>query len=354
MSTSSNTFPRTIGMDLGRSKSNFCIYGDDRERAEEGELRSTREVVAAFFDRQPPSRVVMEACGPCRWIAEEAVQAGHEVVVANPREFRVILTSHKKSDRNDARVLGEFGQFKPELLHPVKLRGTKCQAARTLLSSRGQVIAMRTELICVVRSAIADLGVEIGPTGASKNFHKYLEGKIPSVLSAALEPLLSVLESIDDAVNTFDRSIDHVSKEHFTETALLRQVHGVGPIIALTFVVTIEDAGRFKRSRDVGAFAGLVPRSRASCDATPELSITKRGDAALRKALVNAATYIVGPRGEECDLQRWGRKLQDRGGQRSKAKARIAVARKLAVILHRLMLTGEVYNPNHNQEKAAA
>jgi transposase len=287
-------------------------------------------------------------------MAEEAKKAGHEVVVANPREFRLISLSHKKNDRNDARLLGEFGQIKPSMLHPVTLRGTKCQNARTLMRNRKQLVAMRTEMINMIKSAISDLGLELGTSGASNTFHKRIVERIPEELEPAIGPLIPVMDAIATALTTFDRQIDRESKAHFTETAMLRQVDGVGPIMALTFVATIEDASRFPRSRDVGAYAGLVPISRNSCKMTPELSISKRGDAALRQALVNAATYILGPRGKDCDLRRWGLTLQDRGGQRSRAKARIAVARKLAVLLHRLMLTGEVYDPNRSLVAAAA
>ena len=347
-------FPRTIGMDLGRRSSHYCVFETDHQRGLEGQVPSTRTAMRAFFKAQPTSRVVMEASGPCRWIAEEAPAAGHAVVVANPREFRVILTTHKKCDRNDARVLGDFGQFKPHLLHPIQLRGTKCQSARTLLGSRAQIVSMRTELINMIGASIRDLGIEIGPRGASNTAYKRLTKYVPAELEDALLPLLGVLEKISKAIDEMDRSIERVSKEDFKETEVLRQVDGVGPITALTFAATVEDPKRFKRSRDVGAYAGLVPRARSSSDSNPELSISKRGDAAMRRSLVNAATFILGPRGKDCDLRRWGVKLQERGGQRSRAKARIAVARKLAVLLHRLMLTGEVYDPDRQANLAAA
>jgi len=262
--------------------------------------------------------------------------------------------SHKKSDRNDARLLGEFGQFKPSMLNPVKLRGTRCQSARVLLQSRARLVGIRTKLINEVGASIRDLGIELGPSGTSAKFHERVAPRVPRELKPALNPLLAVLASIADAIASMDRSIDDACEREFKETAVLRQVNGVGPIVALTFAATIEDPRRFKRSRDVGAYAGMAPRSRASSDSQPELSISKRGDAALRKALVNAATYIVGPRGQDCDLKRWATKLQERGGQRSKAKARIAVARKLAGLLHRLMLTGEVYDPDRQLNRCAA
>ena len=239
------------------------------------------------------------------------------------------------------------------MLNQVELRGTRCQSARTLLQSRERLVKTRTKLINQVKASIRDLGIELGPTGVSRTLHERSAAKVPRELKLALDPLLAILGTIAESILSMDRSIAELSEQHFEETAVLRQVNGVGPIVALTFVATIEDPRRFKRSRDVGAYAGLVPRSRASSDSQPELSISKRGDAALRKALVNAATYIVGPRGQDCDLKRWGTKLQERGGQRSRAKARIAVARKLASLLHRLMLTGEVYDPDRQQSAGA-
>jgi len=347
------SFPRTIGMDLGSRSSSFCIVVPSGEHVREGELKTTKTEVSAFLQEQPTSRIVIEASGPCRWIAEVASAYGHEVVVANPREFRLISSSHRKTDRNDARILADFGQFRPEMLSPIKLRGLKCQIARSTLSARAHAVAQRTLIICLIRTQVSNLGESLRGCTA-KNFHKTAPDRIPAILRSALAPTVRILLAVTEAIAEYDKEIERLCVEEFSDTKILRQVKGVGPNTALCFVATIEDPKRFEKSRDVGAYVGLVSKSRSSGSKNPQLRISKRGDKALRKLLVNAATYIVGPRSKDCDLKLYGKRLETRGGQASKAKARIAVARKLSILLHRLWVTGEVYEPLRNQSRAAA
>jgi transposase len=133
---------------------------------------------------------------------------------------------------------------------------------------------------------------------------------------------------------------------------LLKQVKGVGDLIALTYVLTLEDPRRFRKSREAGCFVGLQPGRRNSGQSQPQMHISKEGDRYLRTLLVQGAHYILGPFGEDSDLRRWGLKLAQRGGKNAKKRAVVAVARKLAVLLHRLWLGGEVYEPLRNSQKA--
>jgi transposase len=132
----------------------------------------------------------------------------------------------------------------------------------------------------------------------------------------------------------------------------LRQVEGVGPLTALTFVLTLEDPYRFEKSRSVGAYLGLVPASDKSGDRDPQRRISKEGDEMLRKLLVGSAHYILGPFGGDSDLRRHGEKIASRGAKNAKKRAAVAVARKLAVLLHRLWVTGEVYDPLYNAHRS--
>jgi transposase len=181
-----------------------------------------------------------------------------------------------------------------------------------------------------------------------------MRSAIPAEIRVSIDPLFDVLESIGRQIKQFDREIARSTKEEFPEANLLTQVHGIGPITALAYVATIEDPARFKKSRDVGAYIGLVPKSRSSSLRDPDLRITKRGDAMLRRLLVSCATRIIGPYGKDSDLKRLGDRIQERGGQAVRAKARIAVARKLAVLLHRLWTTTEQYEPLRNSRSNAA
>ena len=153
-----------------------------------------------------------------------------------------------------------------------------------------------------------------------------------------------------------DREVERLCQERYQETGGLRQIPGVGPLTALAFVLTLEDPNRFAKSRNVGAYLGLRPRQRDSGGQRPQLRITKAGDAMLRRLLVTAAHYVLGPFGPDTDLRRFGLRLAERGGRAAKKRAAVAVARKLAVVLHRLWITGEVYQAlgyGRTEERAA-
>jgi transposase len=156
---------------------------------------------------------------------------------------------------------------------------------------------------------------------------------------------------LTERIRRYDRKLERISKERYPETGLLRQVEGVGPLTALTFVLTIEDPYRFEKSRSVGAYLGLVPARDQSGDMDPQRRISKEGDEMLRKLLVSGAHYVLGPFGSDSDLRRHGEKIASRGGKNSKKRAVVAVARKLSVLLHSLWVTGELYEPLRNAHR---
>ncbi len=345
--STSTSLPLTIGLDLGSKKSQAAVYGTDGQRIEERVISTTREHIQALLERFPDARLIMEASTASRWIAGLAEDSGHEVVIANPRSIPIITASIRKCDRNDARLLAELGQVKPHLLSPVKLRADRYQAVRTILFARQQLVRERTALISFVRAQVRVMGFSLPPC-SSKCFADRAQEHIPDVLRSALDPILETLCVLTRTIGTYDTQIAELSDSEFPETRVLRQVHGVGPQIALAYVATIGAPQRFGKSRSVGAYLGLVPRIHQSGSRNPGLSITKAGDRYLRALLVSAATRILGPHGPDSDLRRYGERILAQGGQRARAKARIAVARKLAVLLHQLLRTGEVYEPLRN------
>jgi len=160
-----------------------------------------------------------------------------------------------------------------------------------------------------------------------------------------MEVLLEMIEQLTARIRKLEAEVERASQERHPATAVLRQVPGVGPLTALAYVLTVEDPARFAKSREVGPFVALVPQQRSSGEQQPELGIPPRGDALLRRLLVQAAHYNLGPFGPDTELPRFGLRLAERGGKRAKKRAVVAVARKLAVLLHRLWVTGEVYQP---------
>jgi transposase len=196
------------------------------------------------------------------------------------------------------------------------------------------------------------------PKCPARSFHKRAPEHIPEVLRPALGPILEQIASLTERIRDYDRKLQTISKDHYPETELLCQVEGIGPLTALTFVLSLEDPHRFEKSRSVGAYLGLVPATDRSGDRDPQRRISKEGDQMLRRLLVGSAHYITGPFGSDSDLRRHGEKIASRGGKNAKKRAAVAVARKLAVLLHRLWVTAEVYDPLYNahrrQSKEAA
>jgi transposase len=191
------------------------------------------------------------------------------------------------------------------------------------------------------------------PKCPARSFHKKVVEHIPEALWLAIEPLLETIGSLTERIREYDRQLETISKEYYPETDLLRQVEGVGALTALTFVLTLEDPERFAKSRSVGAYLGLVPARDQSGDRDPQRRISKEGDEMLRKLLVSSAHYILGPFGSDSDLRRHGEKIASRGAKNAKKRAVVAVARKLSVVLHRLWVTAELYDPLYNTHRRA-
>lgn len=334
----------TISLDLGDRRTNSCHLGADGTRLQEGDVPTNATSLKRLLVGVSPCRVVMEACGHVHWVAAMAGEAGHEVIVANPREVRLISQSGRKNDRNDSRVLAQLGRVDPGLLRPVKLRSEDCLASRALLYARDQLVRTRTRLVNLVRGQVKSAGGRIQPCSAA-TFHRRAASQIPESLADVCGPILSALEQLAEQIRVFARRVEALSSTRHPETAVLRQVQGVGPLLALAYVATIEDHQRFSSSRTVGNYVGLTPRQYASGSKSPQLRISKQGDRMLRRLLVSAASYILGPFGQDSDLRRYGERIAGGGSQRDRARARIAVARKLACLLHHLWRTGCVWEP---------
>jgi transposase len=219
-------------------------------------------------------------------------------------------------------------------------------------------VGARTQLVNHIRGAVKSFGARL-PKCPAVSFHKKAAAHIPEILWPALEPLLETIGSLTQRIREYDQRLETICQEHYPETDLLRQVEGVGALTALTFVLTLEDPSRFAKSRTVGAYLGLVPARDQSGDRDPQRRITKEGDEMLRRLLVGSAHYILGPFAKDSDLRRHGEKIATRGAKNAKKRAAVAVARKLSVLLHRLWVTGELYDPLYNthrrtqQEEAA-
>ena len=269
--------------------------------------------------------------------------------MANARKVRAIYDNDKKCDRVDAEQLARFARMDPKLLSPIEHRGKEARADLAVLRSRSALVDSRTQLVNHVRGCMKSFGARLsGCTTAT--FARRAAWKIPRELRRALVPILRTIAELTQRIAAFESRIERLGTERHPDTKRLRQVDGVGPITSLAFVLTLEDPRRYRTSRAVGAYLGLRPGRSQSGKSDPELHITKAGDRDLRRLLVQSAQYILGPFGKDSDLRRFGLALAARGRKSAKKRALIAVARKLAVLLHRLWITGSEYDPLRHAE----
>lgn len=334
----------TVGVDLGDQWSNYCILGLGGETLAEGQFKTRREEITEFFQNLAGSRVVIEVGTHSAWVREVIAGLGHEVLVANARRMEGSRRRRRKNDRIDAAKLARLGRVDPKSLYPIQHRSSEVREDLQVLRAREALVESRTKLISAVRGLSKTMGTRL-PSSSSDAFAKKVAAEIPNGVRQILQPLLGVIAKLSEEIKLYDKKIEQLGKEKYLHTNLLRQVTGVGPVTALAYVLTLETPLRFARSRDVGAYLGLVPRQEDSGEIQPQLGISKAGDRMLRKLLVGSAHYILGPFGPDTDLRRFGKKLYERGGKNARRRATVAVARKLAVLLHRLWISGEVYEP---------
>src|SRR6266436_4149334 len=341
----------TIGLDLGDRWSNYCVLDEAGEVLLEQKLATTPEAMKQTFERMPRSLMALETGTHSPWLSRLLKELGHEVLVAHAQKVELITKSKRKDDRHDARTLARLARIDPELLGPVRHRSAKAQIHLTVIRARAELVSARTALVNAARGLVKSFGQRLPKCGTYQVSEK-LAAELSVELREVLEPLLKEIESLNERIKEYDERMEKIAKEVYPEVSMLKQVKGVGTQIALTYVLTIEDPHRFRKSREVGCFLGLRPGRRNSGESQPQKKISKAGDRYLRTMMEQVAHYILGPFGEDSDLRRWGRKLSERGGKNAKKRAVVAVARKLAVLLHRLWVSGEVYEPLRNSQKA--
>ena len=343
----------TAGLDIGDKYSYVCLIDTaSGEIMEEGRLRTSPETFKRRFASERPMRIAIEAGTHSPWASRVLEDCGQEVLVANARKLRLIYANKQKTDEIDAENLARLARLDPKLLYPLRHRGEESQAHLALIRSREALVSTRTQLVNHVRGAVKSFGHRL-PKCPARSFHKRAAEHIPEALRPALGPILEQIGSLTQRIREYDRKLEAICQEHYPETDLLRQVEGIGALTALTFVLTVEDPHRFEKSRSVGAYLGLVPATEKSGDRDPQKRISKEGDQMLRRLLVGSAHYILGPFGSDSDLRRHGEKIASRGGKNAKKRAAVAVARKLAVLLHRLWVSGELYDPLYNTRRLA-
>jgi len=311
-----------VGLDVSLKQTSICVVSRTGSVVREGVVDSDPAAIAAFVRSKAPGaiRVGLETGPTSTWLWTELKQLGLPVICIDARHAKAVLKMQiNKSDRNDAAGIARImqtGWFKE-----VRVKDIDSHSVRALLASRAlNVFTMRAEEL------IADR----------------LE------LIAVVGPLLKARQAIEQQTDDLDRKVLNLAR-HDAQVRRFMTAPGVGPITALCFKATIDNPARFKRSRSVGAYVGLTTRRHASGEVDWSGRISKCGDAMLRTYLFEAANVLLTRVPKWSALKAWGMRLAKRNGLR---KAKVAVARKLAVILHRMWVDGTEFN--WSTKKAAA
>lgn len=344
----------TIGIDLGDRGSCYCVLDENGEVLERDEVITERQPLEVVFRRYPPSVVALEVGTHSPWVSRVLTGLGHRVIVANARRVKLISESSRKNDRLDAEFLARLARADEKLLAPVRHRSETAQADLTLVRVRAQLVELRTQAISAARGLVKSFGQRLPKRDAGSWKPEHAEGLAPGI-QPHIRRLLRIVRELSQEIDGCEEGMEKMAAERYaSETQQLQQVSGVGPVTSLSFVLTLEDPHRFARSRDVGCYLGLRPKSNQSGEQNPEMRISKEGDVYLRKLLVQGAQYILSRQGPDTDLKRWGLQIAAKGKKKAKRRAVVAVARKLAILLHRLWVSGERYEPRRAERRPAA
>jgi transposase len=332
----------TAGLDLGDRYSYYCLLNGEGEVVEEGRMQSTEAALRRHFEGEPRLRIALECGTHSPWVSRLLEALGHQVMVANPRKIPAITGSESKNDRNDAELLARFAAHDPRLLSPVQHRSVERQQDLNLIQARATLVRARTMIVNALRGLVKSAGGRL-PACSTESLPVRVRASIPPALTTVAIPLMKQIALLNRQIGAMDQQIDKLSAK-YPEIATLRTVPGVGPVVAAAYVLTL-DRPDAAGNRSAGAFLGLRPRQSQSGDSDPQRRISKTGNTYLRSLLVQSAQYILGRFGADSALRRWGLKLAASGGKRGKKRALVAVARKLAVMLHSMWRSRQCFQP---------
>jgi transposase len=354
----------TIGLDLGDRMTHYCVLDEKGELCIQGKLATTKTGLNPLLEQLPETRVVLEVGTHSPWASRHVAGMGHEVIVANPRRVSMISGSKRKNDRLDAEKLARLGRVDPRLLAPIHHRDEDVQRDLMEIRMRHVLVESRTKLVNSARGQMKSMGYRLRSCDCDQ-VGVELAADLPEEVRRPVEVLLETVAHLTKQIKLAEERI-HAVAQRYPEIELLTVIYGVGELTALAYVLTVEDKTRFSKSREVGPYLGMVPGQAQSGEKDPQQRITKEGDRMVRWLLVQCAHCILKEGAPDSDLRRWGlAKLEEhqqqaqksgKKGTKGKGKKRVlvAVARRLAVVMHVLWANGEEYDPLYGAKQQEA
>lgn len=342
------------GLDVSEKHIQICEIDVD-DVVSEGRIATSDKKLREYFEGRAARRIVIEMSSHTRWITELLRSFGHEVLVVDPRRMKLVSGTLYKDDTLDAQTLAMLARDAPRLLKTVPLRDIEHQRLLTMVRARATAVEGRTRIINAIRGMLKPYGYRV-PRSSHSVLATYLWSEVEAPILRLIEPLMVLLETFDGQIARYDQEAERILPQLPPNARQLREIPGVGPLTVLYFVAIIGDPNRFAKSRDVGPYLGLCRRRDDSGEYQSELGITKAGDRYMRALLANCVSHIMGPFGKDSDLRDWGLKKLGGATRVEKKKMKVALARKLAVLLLTLWKSGKPYDRHHQKrgERKAA
>ena len=323
-----------IGVDVALEFSSICVVDATGRIVREGKVRSEPEALAAFLAGLglAVTRVGLEAGPLSQWLHAGLIAAGHEAVLLETRHVKAALSAMVvKTDRRDARGIAQL--LRMGWYRPVHSKSPAAQEARALLAGRKMLLGKLLDLELSIRGILRGFGLKVGEASRSRFAARVRElAAGQAMLEAVVEPMLRARDALRAEFAALHRQLLAVVRDDATCRRLMT-APGVGAVVAATFTSAVDDPGRFAKSRSVGAHFGLTPRRYQSGETDVAGGISRVGDAMARTALYEAAQSVLTRTTRFSALKRWALEVAKRRGMR---RAKVALARKLATVLHRM------------------
>lgn len=327
-----------VGLDVAQKETAVCVVDGAGKVLFEGRAKSDPGALDELLRKKAPhaEKVGFETGAMSSWLWHELKRVGLPVVCIDARHAKAALSVRmNKSDENDARGLAELVRI--GWYREVKVKSIESQASRSVLMVRSRLVAIRRDVENQVRSMLKEYGLQFSRSIGSQFRRKVRELLADRhLLQPVIETLLSIHEKVSHEQEKLDRRVRQLARDDET-TRRLMTVPGIGPVTALTFRHTIDDPSRFRSAANVGAYLGLTPRRKQSGETDINGRVSRWGDRLLRTYLYEAASVLMHRTRKWSALKAWGMRLSKRVGMK---KAKVAVARKIAVLLHCIWVDG--------------
>jgi transposase len=334
------------GLDISMKETAICIVDESGAIVKESSVSTDPFAITTYLNKSgfEIKKAALESGCLSHWLIEELRKLKVPAICVDSRHIAAVLaTTINKTDKNDAR--GIANAIRCNMYREVHAKSSNSIEKSTLLASRRTIVQQKTQLTNTIRGLLKAYGIRISHSATTNIFFEYVRTRIaelPGLAKFSLEELLKVAEGLHNQVKSFDKLIERLAKGD-AEVKRLQTVPGIGPITAMTFKMEIDDPKRFQKSRSVGAYLGMTPTQYSSGETQKQGRISKCGSKELRRLLMEAGLVVITRSNKWSKLKAWGMKLMKKVGLK---KAALAVGRKLAVIMHRMLITGEEFRYN--------